>query len=104
MTDFPVLLPGGVNPYRILCEAHAVALQSGLYDWTIVLDDDPVNAGTCTESTKTIMLSPRWMSSWQEARDTVLHEVAHGLQTIHHGTAFAACMRELRQKHPDFAK
>ena len=50
------------------------------------------------------MLSPRWMSSWQEARDTVLHEVAHALQTIHHGTAFEACMRELRQKHPDFAK
>jgi hypothetical protein len=97
----PAVLPSGVNPYRILCEAHAIADAEGLLadGWVIELSDDAVNAGTCTEATKTIRLSPRWMSSWQEARDTVLHEVAHALQTIHHGTAHNAVLSELRDKH-----
>jgi hypothetical protein len=97
----PAVLPSGVNPYRILCEAHSIADAEGLLaeGWKIVLEDDSVNAGTCTESTRTIMLSPRWMTSWEEARDTVIHEIAHACQTRHHGTAHDACLHELRQKH-----
>jgi hypothetical protein len=91
----------GVNPSAVLCEAYAVAGAEGLLTdgWTILLDDDPVNAGTCTESTKTIKLSPRWMTSVAESRDTYLHEIAHALQTLHHGTAHNACLHELRHKH-----
>ena len=97
----PAVLPSGVNPYRILCEAHSIAHAEGLLadGWKIVLEDDAVNAGTCTESTKTIALSPRWMTSVEEARDTVLHEIAHACQTRHHGTAHDACLHELRHKH-----
>jgi hypothetical protein len=97
----PAVLPSGVNPYRILCEAHAIAGAEGLLDegWRIELQDDAVNMGTCTESTKTIQLSPRWMTSWEEARDTYLHEIAHALQTRHHGTAHTAVLSELRHKH-----
>jgi hypothetical protein len=100
MTDFPVLLPSGVNPYRILCYAHAVALQSGLYDWKIELVDDPVNAGTCTESTRTIALSPRWMTSVEEAHDTILHEIAHALNCAeHHGVGFNATLADLKKRY-----
>jgi hypothetical protein len=91
----------GVNPSAVLCEAYAVAGAEGLLadGWTIELLDDTVNAGTCIESTKTIKLSPRWMTSVAEARDTYLHEIAHALQTVHHGTAHNAVLHELRHKH-----
>lgn len=91
----------GINPHAVLCEATAVLHAEGLLadGWQVELDDDPVNAGTCTESTKTITLSPRWMTSVSEARDTYLHEVAHALQTVHHGTAHNAVLHELRHKH-----
>jgi len=90
----PLFNEHGVNPSAVLIEAYGVA-----DGWKIVLDDDPVNAGTCTESTKTITLSLRFMTSVAEARDTILHEIAHALQTRHHGTAFEAVLHEMRHKH-----
>jgi predicted metal-dependent hydrolase len=80
-----------------LAQAHYAAARAGLYDWKITLDDDPVNMGTCTHETKTITLSKRWMTSEAEARDTVLHELAHARQLDHHGTAHASCMAELKR-------
>ena len=91
----------GINPSAVLIEAYGIAGAEGLLadGWTIELSDDTVNAGTCTESEKKITLSPRFMTSVAEARDTYLHEIAHALQTRHHGTAHNAVLHELRHKH-----
>lgn len=97
----PLFRPSQVNPYRILAEAYWLAAQSGLSGWTITLDDDPVLAGSCTHETRTITLSKRWMYSWDYARDTVLHEIAHALQLNHHGVAHESVLADIKRRFPN---
>ena len=93
------LSSNSVNPYVIMAEAKVIAAAQGLVGWTIELADSDANMGTCDWDAKTIKLAPRHITSVSEARDTVLHETAHALQVVSHGTAHNAVLHELRHRH-----
>jgi hypothetical protein len=89
------------RPYRMLAEAYYIAAYNGLVEWNIKLQaTDEKRAGWCDWPTKTITLVVSEMTSDEKAHDTVLHELAHALQIVHHGTAHDACLTELRRQYP----
>ncbi len=90
------------RPYRMLAEAYYIAALNSMDDWKIQLGpcDDVVHAGECCWQTKTITLDPRHLTSDDRAHEIVLHELAHALQIVHHGTAHNAVLEELKRQHP----
>ena len=87
-----------VDPEIILEEAALIAGQCGLDGWTLELDDSLDYFGTCNFNTKTIKLSPSRMTSWEDARLTVRHELAHALQNEQHGVAHCCVMEYIRKQ------
>jgi hypothetical protein len=81
-----------VDPEIILAEAASIAGQLFLGGWTLELDDSLECFGMCDLKTKTIRLSPSSMVSWEDARLTVRHELAHALMNEQHGVAHSCVM------------
>lgn len=73
-----------------LMQAH------GLENWTLAFDRARHRAGICRRKQREISLSAPLMSVWTEeqARDTILHEIAHALTKGGHGTEWQRmCVR-----------
>lgn len=59
---------------------HAALLDNGLIGWTVIFSKDSHKYGYCDYMKKEICISRRVVaSSWTEAVDTAMHEVAHAL-------------------------
>jgi predicted SprT family Zn-dependent metalloprotease len=61
--------------------------QYGLKDWSFDWTNAKRTFGVCSHSTKTISLSRPLveLNDVQEVRDTILHEIAHGMIPREHG-------------------
>lgn len=61
--------------------------KNGLEGWTLVWDYAKTRAGQCRYSSKTISLSVRLaqVRSFEQTRNTILHEIAHALVGAGHG-------------------
>ena len=72
---------------RIQAEAHSLLTQHGLDQWRFTFDHAKRRGGLCRYDQKVISMSEQYCLaiSWSEARDTILHEIAHALVGAKHG-------------------
>ena len=84
-----ITLPPGGDTEQ-LRKVHALCRSElnryGLAHWHVAFDRSHNRAGQCQRSKRTISLSAPLMSIWrlEDARDTILHEIAHALTSGGH--------------------
>src|SRR5258708_12602425 len=77
---------------------HLAAQGLTAKGWSLRWDNSRRRAGCCRYRYRVISLSTPLMSAWtiEQARQTILHEIAHALTPgDHHGPAWARKCREL---------
>ena len=77
-----------LTPAEMKDLALRMTAEHGLSDWTVELTDSRRMHGRCITATKTIQLSRRSLFRYgtAEAKDTILHEIAHAICPRHgHG-------------------
>lgn len=67
--------------------ANAALKEHGLDDWQFKLSNHKVLVGQCKHRNKVIHFSLYYLerSTWEEVKDTILHEIAHALVGLGHG-------------------
>lgn len=97
LTENAEKIVDNVDPEIILEKCACIAAQCGLDGWTFQLADIDYK-GTCDLNNKIISLSPRKMTSWDDARLTVRHELAHALMAEQHGVAHCCVTEYIRKQ------
>lgn len=73
-------LPKSVDEHRIAELVSSKLSEYGLVGWNVIFSRERNRLGYCNYNTKEICISRRViLTSWDEAVDTALHEVAHAI-------------------------
>lgn len=73
-------LPKSADEHRIAALVSSKLSEHGLVGWTVIFSRERNRLGYCNYNTKEICISRRViLTSWEEAVDTALHEVAHAI-------------------------
>ncbi len=89
---------GNMNLYEAAQLAKDLMKQHGLDDWSFSFDHARRRFGQCNYTHRRITLSKRltFLNPLEEVRDTILHEIAHGLTPgAKHGPRWRAKCREI---------